>query len=199
VGMSFLLVGARYYQNLFAGLTPLVAGLRQGRLSVLAVLAEAQMRLFSVMAFILVLPPTVVQRRWWPIFTAIGILFTFFCNWSCLAFARLAVQRAHARRLSTVPTGRIAGLEGFSDWTPSGAFYAVATWAIGLSIYFGLVRDVFVYAGAVTAINTVLFYVIKCSGTSAADVRVGIGRACLAAERLRYSSDRLPVPAVALP
>jgi serine/threonine protein kinase len=195
VGMSFLLVGARYYQNLFAGLTPLVAGLQQGRLSLLAVLAEAQMRLFSVMAFILVLPPTVVQRRWWPIFTAIGILGTFFCNWSCLAFARLAVQRANARHLSTVPTGRIAGLEGFSDWTPSGAFYAVATWSIGLAIYFGLVRDVYVYAGAVTAINTVLFYIIKCSGTSAADVRVGIGRACLAAERLRYSSDRLPVPA----
>jgi serine/threonine protein kinase len=190
VGMSFLLVGARYYQNLFAGLTPLVAGLRQGRLSLLAILAETQMRLFSVMAFVLVLPPTLIQRRWWPIFTAIGVLFTFLCNWSCLSFARSALHRANASSLSTVPTGRIASIEAFSDWTPSAAFYACAVWAIGLLVYFGLVRDVYVYAGAVTAINTVLFYVIKCSGNNAADVRIGLGRACLAAERLRYASER---------
>jgi serine/threonine protein kinase len=192
VGMSFLMVGARYYQNLFAGLTPLIAGLRQGRLSLLAILAETQMRLFSIMAFVLVMPPTLIQRDWWPIFTATGILFTFLCNWICLSFARSAVRRAKARHLSTVPTGRIAGLEAFSDWTPSAAFYTSAVWTIGLLVYFGLVRDVYVYAGAVTAINTVLFYVIKCSGNSAADVRIGLGRACLAAERLRYTSERQP-------
>lgn len=197
VGLSFLLVGARYYQNLFAGLTPLVAGLRQGWLSLLAIVAELHMRLFAVAAFLLVLPPTLVQGRWWSVFTPVGVLFVFICNWSCLSFARLALRRAKAAQLSTVPAGRVAGLDAFSGWTPSAAFYAVTCGVIGTLIYLDLVKDVYVYAGAVTAINTVLFYVIKCSGRSAADVRTGLGRAFLAAERLRYAAEgRVPRPRV---
>lgn len=189
VGMSFLLVGARYYQNLFAGITPLVTGLRQGRLSVHAVVAEAHMRMFSLTSFLLVMPPTLVQRRWWPIFTATGILLTFLCNWALLSFARAALRGARAEGLSIVPPGRTAALDSFADWTPSAAFYTVSTWTIGSLIYLDLVKDVYVYAGAVTAINVVLFYLIKCSGDSAADVRIGLGRAFLAAERLRYARE----------
>lgn len=189
VGISFLLVGVRYYQNLLSGITPLVTGLRQGRLSVLAVLAEAHMRTFSLTSFLLVMPPTLVQRRWWPIFTATGILLTFSCNLILLVFARTALRHARARQLSIVPPGRIAALDSFADWAPSAAFYTVATWTIGTLIYLDLVKDVYVYAGAVTAINIVLFYLIKCSGESAADVRVGLGRSFLAAERLRYLTE----------
>jgi hypothetical protein len=188
VALSFLLVGARYYQNLFAGLTPLVTGRGQGRLSLSAVVAEIHMRLQSVMALVLVLPPTLVERRWWPIFTAAGVLFCFLTNWTCLSFARSALRRAGEHGLSTVPR-RIAGLESFSDWTPSAGFYAAACWVLGLIVYFGFARDVYMYAGAVAAINVGLFYMIKCSGDNAADVRIGLGRACLAAERLRYLAD----------
>ncbi|MFF3854140.1 hypothetical protein [Micromonospora sp. NPDC002575] len=172
VGLSFLLVGARYYQNLFAGLTPLVAGLRQGWLSLLAVLAELHMRLFAVAAFLLVLPPTLVQGRWWSVLTSVGVLFVFFCNWSCLSFAALALRRAKAAQLSTVPAGRIAGLEAFSHWTPSAAFYAVACGVIGVLIYLGLVKDVYVYASAVTAINIVF----STSSSAAAAVLRTFGR-----------------------
>lgn len=189
VGISFLLVGVRYYQNLLSGITPLVTGLRLGWLSVLAVLAEFFMRLFSLTSFLLVMPATLVQRRWWPILTATGVLLTFLCNWALLSFARTALRRARAERLSIVPVGRIAPLDSFADWTPSAAFYTVSTWTIGVLLYLELVKDVYVYAGAVTAINVVLFYLIKCSGESAADVRIGLGRAFLAAERLRYATE----------
>jgi serine/threonine protein kinase len=192
VGASFLLVGARYYQNLFAGLTPLVTGRGQGGLSRRALLAELHMRAQSVAALLFVLPPTLIQRDWWPICTALGILFSFLTNWNCLSFARAALRRAGEQGLSTVPPGRVASLESFGDWTPSAGFYAATCWAIGLLIYFGLVEDVFVYAGAVAAINVVLFYTIKCSGASAANVRIGLGRAFLAAERLRFTA---PLPA----
>ena len=190
VGLSFLLVGARYYQNLFAGITPRVTGRHQGRLSVSAFLAETSMRMFSLVAFVLVLVPTLVQRDWWPLCTAIGVFCVFLANWSCLSFAREAVRRARAHGLSTVPGGRISGLESFGSWTPSAAFYAFATSTIGTMIFLDLVEDVYVYAAAVASINIVLFYVIKCSGSSAADVRVALGRACLAAERVRYVSSR---------
>jgi serine/threonine protein kinase len=197
VAMSFLLVGARYYQNLFAGLTPLVTGGGQGRLTVAAVVAEIHMRLQSVVALGLVLPPTLVQRRWWPIFTAVGILVCFLTNWTCLWFARSALQQARDRGLSTVPR-RIAGLESFRDWVPSSGFYAAGCWVLGFFVYFGLAKDVYMYAGAVAAINVVLFYMIKCSGDSAAEVRTGLGRALLAAERMRYAAEVAP-PRRALP
>lgn len=189
VGMSFLLAGARLYQNVLAGLTPLVTGLRQGWLSVLAVLAEAHMRLMSVVAFVLVLLTTLIQRDWWPICTAIGITCVLLCNASCLVFARVAVRRAREAKLTTVPEGRISGLDAFSKWTPSAGFYSVACWSIGSLIFFGLVEDVYVYAGAVASINIVLFYIIKCSGSEAEEVRTGLARACLSAERLRYLSE----------
>lgn len=195
VGLSFLLVGARYYQNLFAGLTPLVAGLDQGRLSWSALLAEVFIRLQSVAALVFVLPPTLIQRDWWPIFTAIGITVSFLTNWSCLSFARAALRQANDRGLSTVPARRVASLEAFADWTPSAGFYAAGCWVIGLFIYVGFVGDVFVYAGAVAAINVVLFYLIKCSGGGATDVRVGLGRAFLAAERVRLLAAVAAEPA----
>jgi serine/threonine protein kinase len=195
VGMSFLLAGARNYQNVLAGLTPLVTGLRQGWLSVLAILAEVHMRLMSVVAFVLVLLTTLIQRDWWPICTAIGIMCVFLCNVSCLAFARVAVRRAREAELSTVPAGRVSGLEAFSKWTPTAGFYSVACWSIGSLIFFGLVKDVYVYAASVASINIVLFYVIKCSGGEAEEVRTGLARACLGAERLRYLSEAPGPPA----
>ncbi|MDT3397498.1 hypothetical protein RKE29_12695 [Streptomyces sp. B1866] len=134
--------------------------------------------------------PRPSARDWWPIFTGIGISAVFLINLACLAFAQSAIRHARAHGLSTVPSGRIAGLESFSQWTPSAGFYSAAVWTIGSLITVGLVGDVYVYSGAVTAINVVLFYAMKCSGASAAEVRVALGRACLAAERLRYLSAR---------
>ncbi len=186
VGLSFLVVGARFYQNVLAGLTPLATGPRQGRLSVLALLAEANMRLFAVLAAVLTLPPTLVQRDWWPIFTAVGVFLVFLCNLCCLSFARAAVRRARGAGLSTVPAGRITGLQEIGYWTASAGFYSFAVWSIGSLIYLGHVHDVHVYAGAVTAINIVIFYIRNCSGPTAADVRTALARACLAAERLRH-------------
>ncbi|KRV47282.1 hypothetical protein AQ490_07355 [Wenjunlia vitaminophila] len=185
VGLSFLLAGVRFYQNTIAGITTRTTGRGLGRLSLLASLAEFSMRGFSLVPAVLVLPPTLVQRDWWPICTAIGILCIFLCNFTCLRFAREAVRQARRRGLSTVPSGRIAGLEVFSNWAPTSGFYCISASTIGTLIYVGLVQDVYVYAAAVTAINIVLFYVIKCSGSSAADVRVALSRACLAAERVR--------------
>ncbi|MGH3679363.1 MAG: hypothetical protein ACRDT2_03635, partial [Natronosporangium sp.] len=192
VAFSFLLAGARYYQNLFAGLTPLAAGRGQGRLRRSAILAELLIRLQSVSALLFVLPPTLIQRDWWPIFTAVGITVSFLTNWRCLAFARAALRQATERGLSTVPPRRVASLESFADWAPSQGFYAAGCWVIGLFIYFGFVEDVFVYAGAVAAINVVLFYLIKCSGGSAANVRIGLGRAFLAAERVQLLAGPVP-------
>jgi hypothetical protein len=186
VGMSFLIVGTRHYQNVLAGLTPLVTGWRQGRLSVFAVLAEVNMRLMSVLAPVLTVPPTLIQRDWWPLFTAIGIFCVFLCNISCALFGRAAVREARTKGLSTVSAGRISGIEMHMTWAASAGFYSVGCWGIGLLIYTGKIQDVYVYASLATSINVVMFHIRNCSGPVAASVRTGLGRACLAAERLRY-------------
>ncbi|MGW0227980.1 protein kinase domain-containing protein [Actinopolymorpha singaporensis] len=194
VCLSFLLVCARYYQNLFAGLTPLTAGLGQGRLGKLALLAEVHMRLASVVGFVLVLPTTLIQQAWWPVCTTIGMIVTSLCNWTCRKFAQTAVAEARTSGLSTVPAGRIAALEEFCRWAPSSTFYTFTVAVILVCMQVGVATDLPVYAAGVTLTNLVLFYGVKCSGNSAADVRAALGRACLAAERLRYTRH-LPNPA----
>lgn len=185
-GMSFLIVGTRHYQNVLSGLTPLTTGWHQGRLSVLAFLAEVNMRLASVLAPLLTLPPTLVQRDWWPIFTAIGIFCVFLCNLFGSLYASAAVRRARVKGLTTVPSGQIRGIANYRSWAASVGFYSAFCWGIGLLLTEGRLYDRHVYASLAAAVNLVMFHIRNCSGSNAASVRTGLGRACLAAERLRY-------------
>ncbi|GLZ76977.1 hypothetical protein Afil01_17840 [Actinorhabdospora filicis] len=191
VCLSFAFAGAKYYQNVFAGVSPLIASRNDRPLWRRAVAAEIGMRAMTLVPFVLTVSPTLIDRDWWPICTALGITATFLCNLMCARFAQLALKRALDKGLTTVP--RAVGEEDRSDvygarairgWTSTAAFYAFNCWWIGLLIYFGVLKDVWVYAGAVTLINLVLFYVIRC-GLDAPRVRTGLLRACLAAERVR--------------
>ncbi|NYI03548.1 hypothetical protein [Allostreptomyces psammosilenae] len=193
VCLSFLMAGARLYQNIFAGITTRVTGLRQGRLTVLAALTELQLRLFALIPIVLVTPPTLVQREWWPVFTGIGVTAIFLCNLTCTAFVTTALGHARDRSLSTVPSGRVAGREEIRGWAATSAFYGVAVWTIASLLVTDRIHDQYVYAGSATAINLVIFYAVKCGGRDATDVRVALGRACLAAERLRHLPTAPPV------
>jgi hypothetical protein len=187
VGLTYAMVGAKYYQNLFAQMTPMVAGWRAGWLTVSAAAAQFFMRLETVVAASLVLPAVLVDPRWWPICSAIGQTLVFLCNGCALLFARRALADARERRLTTVPSSnnKVTGMASFAEWTPTSLFYAVIVWVIGLLIFAGTLKDTWVYALSVASINFFLFYLIKC-GSGAAEVRVVLSRATLAAERLRH-------------
>jgi hypothetical protein len=187
VALSFAIVGARYYQGLFAGITPLAAG----GVPVQAVLAETFMRMAAVVPVLLILPPTLVERHWWPIFTAIGATFVFFVNWSAIAFARAAIRRARALGVSTVSSERHPGLAAFAQWTPASLFYAVCVWVLAVLIHRGELRDVYVYAFGAAMVNVGLWYAIKL-GRNITPIRAGLSRACLAAERVRHISGPAP-------
>lgn len=185
VTLSFAIVGARYYQGLFAAITPLAAGRHNRGLRVRAVVAETFMRLAAVVPLLLLLPPTLVERRWWPLFTAIGTTFVFLVNWSVLVFARAAIRQARAVGVSTVSSERHPGLAAFAQWTPAALFYAVSVWVIGVLIYNGELNDVYVYAFGAAMVNLGLWYAIKL-GVNITPIRAGLSRACLAAERIRH-------------
>ncbi|MDG4829632.1 hypothetical protein O7627_09990 [Solwaraspora sp. WMMD1047] len=187
VGLTYAMVSAKYYQNIFAGMNPLVAGWRAGGLTTRAVAAQWFMRVQTVTGAALVLPIVLYDPRFWPINSAIGQTFSLLTNGSGLLFARRALADARRRGLSTVPPtdANVTGLASFAEWTPSSLFYAGVVWVIGIPLYQGALRDVYVYALSVASINLFLFYMIKC-GRGAAEIRVVLTRATCAAERLRH-------------
>ncbi|GAA2801004.1 protein kinase domain-containing protein [Saccharopolyspora taberi] len=196
VALSFAFAAVKYYQNIFAGLTPLVASRADPAVRRPAVIAEFAVRAMTVIPPVLTLTPTLVQRDWWPICTALGITATFLCNLACVHFTRAATACAVTAGLTTVPREAgnpdrpdVAGVRELGDWTGSAAFYGVACWTIGLLIFTTVLRDTLVYALAVTAINVILFYVLRC-GVNARYIRAGLVRSCLAAERLGRLNER---------
>jgi serine/threonine protein kinase len=191
VGLTYALVGAKYYQNLFSGSIPTRAGWRYGQLTAWAVAAEFFMRLETIVASVLVIPTILVEPRLWSVDAAIGQILVYFCNLSAFSFSMLALRRARAAKLATVPLedSSIIGVSAFEEWVPSSLFYAVTVAAMGTLIFFDKLQDKWMYALGVSAINFFLFYIIKC-GRGAADVRVLVTRASFAAERLRRMAER---------
>ncbi|MDG4770231.1 hypothetical protein [Solwaraspora sp. WMMD792] len=186
VGLTYAMVSAKYYHNIFAGMNPLAAGWRAGGLTIRAALAQFAIRIQTVTGAALVLPIVLYDPRLWPINSAIGQTLSLFTNSATLLFARRALTDARRRGLSTVPSSdaKVTGLASFAEWTPTSLFYAGIVWTIGLAVYQGALQDVYVYALSVASINLFLFYMIKC-GRGAAEVRTALTRATGAAERLR--------------
>lgn len=192
VGFSYVLAGAKYYQGLYSGLMPLL-GRRPGWSGWRAVGAEILMRSETLAAPILVSSTIFFQARFWPIATAIGQTLVVACNWTTWSFATQSLKLARRKDISTAGAlkARVLGLESYWEWVPSSLFYACVVWFIGLLIYFGILHDIAVYAIAVASTNLFLFYGVKC-GKGGRDVRIGLARGCIAAERVRIKTDRTP-------
>jgi hypothetical protein len=114
VGFTYILVGAKYYQNLFSSVSPLRVGWRAGRLTVWAAFAQFFMRVETVAACLLVLPVVLVEPRWWPIDSAIGQIVVYLCNRCVFSFSTTALDRARAAKLTSVP-GTNTAITGLSN------------------------------------------------------------------------------------
>jgi serine/threonine protein kinase len=184
-GLSYALLGAKLYQSLFARLAPLSAARNVPELRWSAIAAEINMRSVSIVNSLLVLSITLVEARFWPIASALGQTYALSLNAASVGFAKRALTVARKSGISTVPDQdvKVAGLSGYAQWVPSSILYSIICWSIGLLIYAGVLRDTWLYAATVTSINIGLFYIIKC-GLAGPDIRVGLQRAVLAAERV---------------
>jgi hypothetical protein len=182
---SYLLAGARYYQALFSGISPL-QGTTWKEAGPRARVAVVAMRMETLVAPVLVLVVTLVSGPWWPVATALGQTFTFACNAGVILFVNASIRSARRRGISTVPLddARIAGLQAYRGWTPSSVVYAAFTWVVTVLLAITWLRDVWFYTAAVAGLNIFLFYLVKC-GSNAPTIRNALTRACLAAERVR--------------
>jgi serine/threonine protein kinase len=191
VGLSYALLGAKLYQSIFARLSPLMAARHSPELRWSALAAEINMRTVSIVNSALVLSITLVEARFWPIASALGQTYAFVLNYSSERFARKALRVARSKGISTVPDldSKVTGLAPYSQWVPSSFFYAMFCWTVGIFIYIGYLRDDWLYAATVAAVNVGLFYIIKC-GLGGPEIRVGLQRAVLAADRVSLRAQR---------
>ncbi|NMO90328.1 hypothetical protein [Actinomycetospora sp. TBRC 11914] len=190
IGLSFALIGSRYYQNILGSFTTRVADSPRLLGGVFRGATEFVTRLMAVWSLPLILACNLVNPRWWPIASAMGYTGVLFANLSSASFADRYLRRGRELGLSTLPGPhqKITGLDGYRQWGPSMAFYVIIVWAFAVPIYLGVLKDTGVYVTVVAAVNIGLFYIIK-TGANALDVRTGLNRAVLASERVRCLAD----------
>ncbi|MFI2364888.1 hypothetical protein [Promicromonospora sp. NPDC019610] len=185
VTLTFALVSARLYLNVFAELSTVWAVPTGRGARLRAVTAEVGLRSLAVLPVVYVVLPTLVQRDWWPLGTLVGHVTFAVVVQACLWFAWDTNARARAAGLTSVPRGEIATLGRLAAWQPTVAVYLVPIIGIGTLLSLGLVQDELVYASFVALINLGIFYP-KSAGTDAPYIRAGMNRAALAAERLEH-------------
>jgi serine/threonine protein kinase len=195
VGLSFAFAGIRFYQNILGGVTARVA---PGSVW-FRVTTEFGIRFIAVWSSWLIILANLVEPRWWPLLTAIGYSGTLLSDLALARFANRSLEKARERGFSTVPAShlKVTGLDLVRSWPSMMGFYLVLVWGFGTLVYLGLLKDTFVYVLVVVLVNMVLLYMIAC-GTRALNVRIGLARCTIAAERLRCDDEVNTTPA-ALP
>ncbi|MFG3341810.1 protein kinase [Glycomyces sp. NPDC048151] len=193
IALAYAIPGLRLYMNIFADMTPHSAYRRRGWRGVKTAAASFMMRASAVYPTVYILLPTLVQRRWWVIFSPLGIITVATMISACLWFALDANRRARAwndgKGLSTVPKGEIMTLQRLVSWQPAAWLYALPVVIIGIFLYNDRLQDELMYAIAIALIN-IGIWTFKNTGSDAPYVRAGLTRAILAAERLDVLEDR---------
>ncbi len=188
---SYIVLCARYYQALYAGLTPALGARGWKDVGAWGCAAEFFMRAHTLIGPVLALVMVLVDSSLWPVATFIGQTAVLFCNASVGHFMKHSFEEAQYYRranghMSTVPLDktRITGYSPYFGWWKSGIFYSAVILAITFGLSAGYLHDEWTYALMVAGINVFSFYLVKV-GTDAPEVRIALARACLTAERLR--------------
>jgi serine/threonine protein kinase len=187
IALAYAIPGLRLYMNIFADMTPHSAVRRRGWKRVRTAAASFMMRASAIYPTVYILLPTLVQRKWWFLFSPLGIITVATMISACLWFAHDANARARAwnrgKGLSTVPKGEIMTLQRLASWQPAAWLYAAPVVIIGIFLYNDRLQDELMYAIAIALIN-IGIWTFKNTGSDAPYVRAGLTRAILAAERL---------------
>ncbi|MDA1360596.1 hypothetical protein O1R50_13245 [Glycomyces luteolus] len=193
VALSYAIPGLRLYMNIFADMTPRSAIRRRGWKGVRTAAASFMMRGSAVYPSVYILLPTLVQRKWWFLFSPLGVITVATLITACLWFALDSNARARAwdggKGLSTVPKGEIMTLQRLVSWQPTAWLYALTVVVIGIFLYNDRLQDELMYAIAIALIN-IGIQTFKNTGSDAPYVRAGLARAILAAERLDVLEER---------
>jgi hypothetical protein len=181
LGFSIGLAGARFYQNVFAGLTTRSLGGRR------AFWTEVSLRGVSFCAAPPILVGNIIEQRWWPWICAVGFIWPTVATYATYAQARACLKRAPG--LSTTSASTDPSLEAYGQWWMTMTFMIFGIVIIAACLQLGWAHDYWIFAIWFCLINAVQMYVIKC-GYFAPVVRGALTRAFIAGERSQAAAAR---------
>ena len=174
VAVSFAIVAAQYYLNIFSGITT-----RDARTAFTHRLMEFSMRLNSFVFAIPILVAIIVEPRWWPYCSAIGCAFVAVNNFIVAIVSKSVIRtrwvsnprgaKAPPRRaLEFLPFGasdlaNFASKRDFFQWGFLMSAYAAGLAAIGLLSSFDVLQDLGFYAITVVLVNILKLYMGNCT------------------------------------
>jgi hypothetical protein len=172
VALTFGLVAARYYANIFA---PLVI---EGDSSRLSVFLNWWMRFNSFSYFAPIMAAIVYAPHWWPFCTVAGAGVTVVNNYLCWKLSKRSAVLAHQEFSSVeqyhdVETKQF--LDAIHEWAVLMGWYVAGIGLVGLLLTLGIAKDEFIYGTIVSLINMVQLYRNNC-GALAPDVSGHLSR-----------------------
>ncbi len=130
----------------------------------------------------------VIQPGWWLALLIIGLPIPTFINIFCYQLATCTLKRARGV-LSTVPLVDDPSLKNFGQWGTTLSAYIVVLCFIWTGLHFGILYDVWTYAGIIIVINMSMLCISK-SIILAPSVRGSLSRAFTLGERLEALAQR---------
>lgn len=183
VAVTFGLVAARYYANIFA---PLAAPSGFGWQSALVNVV------LRINAFCYILPIMLAiawSPHWWPWCAFAGMLFPTVNNFLCLQLVEAIDKKSRTFSVSRFyETQRF--FEAFAEWWVQMATYCLGVGLLGLLLNLGLAVDEPIYAYAVCIINMATIYRQNCS-LLAPQTQGGLARLFYAGRRWKALNKRL--------
>jgi serine/threonine protein kinase len=185
VALTFGLVAARYYANIFSLLRV------EGTRSIMQSLAEMSIRMNCLTYFVPIMVAIVFNPKWWPFCTLIGALFPAVNNYLCWFTAREACRHSRAvfsiESFHRVETDRF--LRIYREWWMHMGAYSLGIGIIGLLLAFGHAEDEKVYAYFISFINVFKIYRNTCA-SDALDISGNLSRLFFA--HRRWSAKNSP-------
>ncbi|MBZ9795577.1 protein kinase domain-containing protein [Mesorhizobium sp. ES1-4] len=159
VALTFGLVAARYYANIFAPLrvTDMPGALQTG--------TNLLLRLNAISYFLPIIIAIVYRPVWWPFCAFVGTVFPAINNLMCWLVARSAGAKAKGR--FSVEGYHYAETERFlriyREWWILWAAYSAGIGAIGILLQLGIAKDEAIYAAGVCLLNIFKVYRNNCA------------------------------------
>ena len=167
VALTFALIAARYYANIYSTLS--VTGLG----GPLQQWANIFLRFNSFSYFVPIMVAIVYEPHWWPYCAFVGTLIPALNNFFCLRVAKFesasAMERLKDERASSVSStrsyhqvGEKDFVKGYSEWFTQMVSYSFTILAIGVFISLGWAKDEWPYAALVCLVNIGKIYRNNC-------------------------------------
>lgn len=198
VGVTFAIVAARYYVNIFSNITFRGSKVLRNKL------AELSMRLNSFVFSLTCGTLIFYEPRWWGYAAFVGTSVVainnhavYYASWSILHRQVISVEGIEHSADWALGSGTVSALRNFVTpndfrlWAMNMYLYSIVILVVGILLAIGAARDAFIYATIVGTLNLLKLYVSNCERL-APRLRGSITRLAWLQRRLEWWSESDP-------